>query len=184
MVETTFDIRFSGDEACVILGSNAAGEVGKQAELVSFGHYAARTLSLLAPEHALPLIRALSNLDEASDEQLETLVESAGLEVVGGPWIQVVHADRSFQAGTSIRVLARFLNARAGPRIFFSVKSKGAAASQERPSDETASVQVLLLWLLQRRAADTDYVRRLATTAGLIGRLGADGRVLPAEEVD
>ena len=184
MVETTFDIRFSADEACVILGSNAAGEVGKQAELVSFGHYAARTLSMLAPEHTLPLIRALSGLDEASDEQLETLVGSAGLEVVGGPWIQVVHADRSFPAGTSFRVLARFLNARAGPRIFLSVKSKSAAASRERTPDETTSVQVLLLWLLQRRAADTDYVRCLATTAGLIGRLGADGRVLSGDEVD
>jgi hypothetical protein len=186
MVETTFDIRFSADEACVILDSNAAGEVGMQAELVCFGHYAARTMALLGPEHALPLVHALSSLEEASSEDLEALVESAGLEAVGGPWVRVVHADRSFQADTAFRVLARFLNARAGPRIFLNVKTKGRAASHERARDEAASVQVLLLWLLQRRAADTEYVRRLATTAGLIGRLAADkgGRGLLGDEVD
>src|SRR6266550_1089788 len=184
MVETTFDIRFSAAEGCVILGSNAAGEVSKQAELVCFGHYAARTMALLGQEHALPLAHALSNLEEAASEHLEDLVESPGLEAVGGPWIRVVHADHSFQGGTSFRVLARFLNARAGPRIFFSVKPKGAATSDERTRDQAVSVQVLLLWLLQRRAADTEYVRRLATTAGLIGRLAADGRILPGDEVD
>jgi hypothetical protein len=184
MVETTFDIRFSADEACVILGSNAAGEVGKQGELVCFGHYAARTMALLGPQHTLPLAHALSSLEEASSEHLEDLVESTGLEAVGGAWIRVVHADRSFQGGTSFRVLARFLNARAGPRIFSSVKPKGAATSDERTRDQAVSVQVLLLWLLQRRAADTEYVRRLATTAGLIGRLAADGRILPGDEVD
>src|SRR5256885_5096216 len=99
MVETTFDIRFSADEACVVLGSNAAGEVGKQGELVCFGHYAARTMALLGPERALPLVHALSSLEEASSEQLEAIVESesAGLEVMGGPAVRIVRADRSFQ---------------------------------------------------------------------------------------
>jgi hypothetical protein len=184
MVETSFDIRFAADEACVILDSNAAGEVGMQAELVCFGHYAARTIALLGPGHALPLVHALSSLEGASSDHLEALVESAGLEAVGGPWIRVVHADRSFQADTAFRVLARFLNARAGPRIFFNVKTKGRAAPHERARDEAASVQVLLLWLLQRRAADTEYVRRLATTAGLIARLAGDEGVLAGEEVD
>jgi hypothetical protein len=182
MVETTFDIRFSADEATVILGSNAAGEVGKQAELVCFAHYAARTMTLLDPEHALPLVHALSGLEEAPSEHLEELVESAGLEAVGGPWIRVVHAGRSFPADTVFRVLARFLNARAGPRIFFSVKAKRATASYEGTRDEATSVQVLLLWLLQRRAADTEYVRRLAGAAGLIGRLAADGRIAKGNE--
>jgi hypothetical protein len=184
MVETTFDIRFSADKACVVLDSNAAGEVGKQAELVCFGHYAARTTALLGPERALPLVHALSSLEEASSEHLEALVESTGVESVGGRWIEVVHADRSFQADNAFRVLARLLNARGGPRIFFSVKTKGRAASSERARDEAASVQVLLLWLLQRRAADTAYVRRLATTAGLIGRLAGEGRILLGDEVD
>ena len=184
MVETTFDIRFSADEACVILDSNAAGEVGRQAELVCFGHYAASTMALLGPEQALPLVHALSSLEEASSEHLKALVESGGLEAVGGPWIRVVQADRSFQAGTAFRVVARFLNARAGQRIFFNVKAKRGPASDERARDEAASVQVLLLWLLQRRAADTEYVRRLATTAGLIGRLAADEGVVLGDEVD
>ena len=124
------------------------------------------------------------SLEEASSEHLEALVESAGLEAVGGPWIRVVHADRSFQANTAFRVLARFLNARTGPRIFFSIKSKGAAAPYESTRDEAASVQVLFLSLLQRRAADTEYVRRLATTAALIGQLGADESNLRGDEFD
>jgi hypothetical protein len=141
-------------------------------------------MALLGPEHALPLVHALSSLEEASSEHLEALVESGGLEAVGGPWIRVVHTDRSFQGGTAFRVLARFLNARAGPRIFFNVKTKRGPASDEQARDEAASVQVLLLWLLQRRAADTEYVRRLATTAGLIGRLAADEGIVLGDEVD
>ncbi|MGZ8696299.1 MAG: YbjN domain-containing protein [Gaiellaceae bacterium] len=186
MVETTFDIRFSAGEACVILGSNAAGDVGKQAELVCFGHYAARTLALLGPERALPLLHTLSGLEEASSEHLEALVESesAGLEAIGGPDVRVVHADRSFQGDAAFHVLVRFLNARGGPRIFFSVKPKGAAASHRRPRYEAAAVQLLLLSLLQQRAADTEYVRRLATTASLIGRLAADGGILRGNEFD
>ena len=43
---------------------------------------------------------------------------------------------------------------------------------------------MLFLSLLQRRAADTGYVRRLATTAALIGQLGADGRILRGNEFD
>jgi hypothetical protein len=186
MVETTFDIRFSADEASVILDSNAAGEVGKQAELVCFGHYAARTIALLGPERALPLVHALSSLEEASSEDLEVLVESesTGLEAIGGPEVRLVHGDRSFQSDVAFRVLARFLNARGGPRIFFSVKPKGAAASHGRPGYEAPAVQLLLFALLQRRAADTEYVRRLATTAGLIGRLAAGGTILPGNEFD
>jgi hypothetical protein len=177
MVETTFDIRFSAAEGCVILASNAAGEVGKQAELVCFGHYAARTVALLGPERALPVVHALSSLEEASSEHLEALVESRSvrLEATRGPEVRIVQADRSFRGDAGFRVLARFLNARAGPRIFFSVKPRGAAASHRQRRYETAGVQLLLLSLLQRRAADTEYVRRLATTAGLIGRLAADG---------
>src|SRR4051794_25865356 len=131
MVETTFDIRFSAAEGCVILGSNAAGELGKQAELVCFGHYAARTIALLGPERALPVVQALSSLEEATSEELEVLVkgESLRLQAIGGPEVRIVQADGSFRAYAAVRVLARFLNARRGPRIFFSVKPKGAAAS-------------------------------------------------------
>jgi hypothetical protein len=186
MVETTFDIHFSTREAGVILGSNAAGEVGKQAELVCFGHYAARTIALLDPERALPVVNALSSLEEASSEDLEALVESesVGLDAIGGVEVRIVHVDRSFQGDAAFRVLARFLNARGGPRIFFSVKPKGAAASHRRPVYEAAGVQLLLLSLLQRRAADTEYVRRLATTAGLIGRLAVDGGIVRGNEFD
>jgi len=186
MVETTFDIRFSADEACVILGSNVGGEVGKQAELVCFGHYAAWTIAWLGPERALSVVHTLSSLEEASSEQLEELVESetVHLEAIGGPVVRLVHEDRSFQGDAAFRVLARFLNARGGPRIFFSAKPQGAAVSHRRPRYEAPAVQLLLLSLLQRRAADTEYVRRLATTAGLIGRLAAEERILPGNEFD
>jgi hypothetical protein len=185
MVETTFDIRFSAAEGCVILGSNAAGELGKQAELVCFGHYAARTIALLGPERALPVVQALSSLEEATSEELEVLVkgESLRLQAIGGPEVRIVQADGSFRGYAAVRVLARFLNARRGPRIFFSVKPKGAAASHRQARYEAAGVQLLLVSLLQRRAADTEYVRRLTTTAGLIGRLAADG-FLRGNELD
>lgn len=185
MVETTFDIRFGADTACVIRGSNAAGEVGKQAELLCFAHYAARTIALLGPEHALPLVDALSGLEEASNERIETLVASESVRLeASGPVVRIVHSDRLSQADAGLRVLARFLNARRGPRIFFSVKPKGAAVARGLPGYEGPAMQVLLLALLQRRATDTAYVRRLATTAGLVGRLAADRRIAAGSEFD
>src|SRR4030088_3169615 len=110
MVETTFDIRFSADEAGVILGSNAAGTVGKQAELVCFGHYAARTIALLDADRALALVQSFSGLEDASSEDLEALVGSEGvsLEETRGPTVRLVHADRKFQSDVAFRVLARF----------------------------------------------------------------------------
>jgi hypothetical protein len=43
---------------------------------------------------------------------------------------------------------------------------------------------VLFLSLLQRRPADAEYNRRLATTASLIGQLADDGRILRGNEFD
>jgi hypothetical protein len=183
MVETTFDIRFSADEAGVILGSNAAGTVGKQAELVCFGHYAARTIALLDADRALALVQSFSGLEDASSEDLEALVGSEGvsLEETRGPTVRLVHADRKFQSDVAFRVLARFLNGRGGPRIFFTVRP-AVAASHRGLRYEAPAVRLLLLALLQRRAADSEYVRGLATTAGLIGRLAADGKIVPGNE--
>jgi hypothetical protein len=184
MVETTFDIRFSADEASVILDSNAAGELGKQAELVCFGHYAARTIALLGTEAALPLVHALSSLETASSEDLEILVETEGLDAIGGQELRLVSSDRSFEGVAAIHVLTRLLNGRRGPRIFFGTKPRGAASSRQRPGYDAPAVQVLLLSLLQRRAADTEYVRRLAITAGSVGQLAAGGRILPGSEFE
>ena len=49
---------------------------------------------------------------------------------------------------------------------------------------KAASVQLLLLSLVEQRAGDAEYVRRLAAAARLIGRLASAGRVRRGSEFD
>ncbi len=167
MVETTLDIRFSADdeEARVVVGSNATGETEQQAELLSFGRYAGRVILLLGPERAAPLVEWLARLENGPPDDLGVGKRAD---------------DRSVGAGASVRVRARFLNARSGPRMFFSVKSRRGG------SDHAASsVRLLLSELLARGGPDDASSREpLAATAGLIGRAAADGRLTPATEFD
>jgi len=154
MVETTLDIGFAaGDENCVIT-SNVAGETEQQAELVAFAHYAARMISSLGPARAGAIVTALR---AAGDEGTEP---TAG----GG-------SEQGF------RVLARFVDGAAGPRIYFRAKAK-------RSLDRGASVRVLLAALLERRANDAGYRRRLELTAELLARLGATGQIREDNEFD
>jgi len=186
MVETTLDIRFSaGDEACVIVASNATGETEEQAELVCFGQYAARIIGLLERERAVPLIHSLTILEEASTEHLVSFVESdgPGPDDLGDARIRVAEPDPSFQGEQALTVLARFLDARRAPRIFFSVKPRGLPPLA-RTYHAPASVRVVLYSLLKRRADDAEYLHRLARTAGLIGRLGATGQITSGSEFD
>ena len=164
MLEATFDIRFSADEACVILGSNGSDDVDKQAELVCFVHYAAKTIVELGPEAELQLVHALKHGSDGAGD-------------VGVPNLRLVHGDRFFEGDKAFHVVARFVDARGGPRISF-----GANVEGERY--KAASVQLLLLSLVEQRAGDAEYVRRLAAAARLIGRLASAGRVRRGSEFD
>jgi hypothetical protein len=187
MVETTLEIRFSADDtACVIVDSDAADEVAQQAELVSFGHYAARIMVLLGRERALPLVDTLRLLNE---EAAEGLVDASGsdpppLADIGGGPIRVARPDSPLRPDKAIQVVARFLDTRREPRMFFSLKAHAVRLEREGTRQALASVPVLLSSLLDRRAADTAYVRRLADTARLIGWLGANDEIVPGSEFD
>jgi hypothetical protein len=99
MVETTLDIRISADdEASVIVETTAAGDTARQAELLSFAHYVARALNVLPRERAFEVAQALG-----SREGLEPLAPGK----------------------SSVRVLARYLNAPRGPRSFLRIKAQG-----------------------------------------------------------
>lgn len=171
MVETTLEIRFSADdEAYAGVESNVSGETEQQAELVCFGHFAARVSSLLGPERAFALVDSLTSLEEATTEYLVALGER----------------DRpGFSSDRVLRVQARFLNTRGGPRMFFRLKRRGLLPlARGDASHGSASVHALLYSLLGRRATDARYMRRLAKTSGLIGRLASSGRIRPDNEFD
>ena len=177
MVETTLDIRFAADDtAYVVVDSEATDDVAQQAELVSFGHYAARTVALLGRERALPLVEALRSLDDTSTESL--------IDVVRGNVQALADIAAAGPSDKAVRVVAQFFDARRGPRMFFSVKAHGLRLEGEDMENALASVQVLLHSLLDRRAADIDYARRLADTARLMGRLAANGEIGPGSEFD
>lgn len=154
MVETTLDIGLAaGDENCVIT-SNVTGETAQQAELVAFAHYAARMISSLGPARAGAIVAAL----RAAGEE--------GAEPAGASG-----AEQGF------RVLARFVDGAAGPRIYFRAKAK-------RSLDRGGSVRALLAALVHRHGSDDGYRRRLERTAELIARLGATGQIREDNEFD
>jgi hypothetical protein len=168
MVETTFEICFSADEAAwAIVESTVAGDTAQQAELVGFAHYVASVVSLLGHDRARPIVQTLSGLEEATMEHLVDLAERGGRSP----------ADAGDREGEAVRASARFLNTRGGPRMVFRIKPRGDVQLVE-------SVEVLLGSLLSSRATDTRYLRRLADTAGLIARLARNGQVRPGNGFD
>jgi hypothetical protein len=177
MVETTLDIGFyAGDEARVIVDSNAPDHVQEPAELVTFGHYTARIINRVGPDSARPLIRTLTTLEDASVDDLVNLVGTEGPSFDGGR-IRVAGPERPGRPDETFLVLARFLDPRRGPRMSFTLKARGDRHA-------VASVHVLLHALLKRRAGDRGYLRRLAATAGGIGRFAAGGRMRADNEFD
>jgi len=177
MVETTLDIGFyADDEARVIVDSNAPDHVQEPAELVTFGHYSARVINRLGRDAARPLIRSLTSMENASVEELVSLVELDG-PPVDGRRIRVAGPELTARAGANFLVLARFLDPRRGPRMSFTLKTSG-------DEHASASVHVLLHALLKRRAGDRGYLQRLAGTAASIGRFAGDGRMSTENEFD
>jgi hypothetical protein len=180
MVETTLDIGFyADDEARVIVDSNAPDHVQDPAELVTFGHYCARAVNRLGQSNARSLIHSLQKLEEASLDELVRLAEGEGPSV-DGKRIRVAGPELASRADEGFIVLARFLDPRRGPRMSFTLKTRGPRAERYG----SPSVPVLLYALLKRRAGDRDYLQHLARTAGSVGRFAASGRVTPDNEFD
>jgi hypothetical protein len=171
VIETTLDIRFSDDdEARAAVESNVSGELEQQAELISFAYYAARIVVLLGSERAFPLADSLRSLEGATTEYLAGLAERD----------QPVNGE-----GKALRVLTRFLSTRGGPRIFFRLKRQGLPPRVAGDAYHgLGSVHAVLYALLNRRATDVRYMRRLATVAGSIGRLASSGQIRRDNEFD
>jgi len=107
MVETTLDIRFFADEEDCDIESTVEGETEQQAELVAFGHFVARMVSLLGPARAGAVV--------------DVLLGRPGTAVPVPPG-----ADAS-----SCRALVRFIDGPRGPRIYFRLKTKGTLYGDE-----------------------------------------------------
>jgi hypothetical protein len=168
--ETTLDIRFSHDEAHASVESNVAGELEQQAELISFAHYAARLVLSVGPGRAFSIAESLTRLEDATTEQLADLA--------GRDW--PVRSESS-----APHVATRFLSSRGGPRMFFRLKQPGLPhLGGGDAQQDLGTVHALLSALLSRWASDVTYVRRLAITAGSIGRLAASGQIRPDNEFD
>jgi hypothetical protein len=155
MVETTVDIDVAAGRPTWAIESNAAGDVEQQAELVVFGHYAARVIVLLGPARAGRVVHLLT-AKGGDDESLR--------------WPPGVPASKS-------RAVARFVDAAGGPRIYFRFKSS-------RPQDAGPSVRVLRDALAECRPSDAAFRRRLELTSELVGRLGATGQIRADNEFD
>jgi hypothetical protein len=154
MVETTIDIRLlpTGQE-CVI-ASDAAGEVREQAELVAFGHTAARLVSLLAPAQSGEVVNALLAAEGKRNSAPAAAIDEA-------------HA----------RARVRFLDGASSPRMDFRLKLRGELAAG-------ASVSLLFETLAQRYRDVELFHPRLTRVAELVGRLGATGQITRQNEFD
>jgi hypothetical protein len=155
MVETTVDIDLAADRATCAIESNATGDLQQQAELVVFGHYAARVIALLGPARAGHVVHLLTA--EGRDDESPR-------------WSSGASPFKS-------RAVARFVNAAGGPRIYFRFKSS-------RPHDAGPSVRALRDELEKRRSDHAAFSRRLELTSHLIGRLGATGQIRADNEFD
>jgi hypothetical protein len=101
MIETRLNIAFSEDgNVTADLEVNAGDEIKLQAELVSFAHYAASVIVCLGRERAQPLLQTLIAGFDGSELPVKKL-SPEGLHLV-----------------------ARFLDARRGPRLFFALKPR------------------------------------------------------------
>ena len=160
MVETTFDIHFSADgEADAHVACNVSGEAERQALLVSFAHYCARTLLSSRPQQASAIIDYLASMESANE-----LAHAPG------------HDQRNPHAGQTARVTARFLNGRSGPRVFFKVRKSDLHG--------LASVRAVAKALASEGAADPGYVQSLVKTSAFMGWLCAQGELRSGSELD
>jgi hypothetical protein len=160
MVETTFDIHFSADgNADAHVASNVSGDAERQALLVSFAHYCARTLLSSEPGQASAIVDYLASMESASE-----VAQAPGLD------------GRDAGAGKTARVTARFLNGRSGPRLFFRMSKTDLHGLD--------SVRAVASALADEGAADRRYVQSLVNTAAFVGWLCAQGELRSGSELD
>jgi hypothetical protein len=156
MVETTIEIRLADDVAETTVESNATGETEQQAELVCFAHLASTVMAELGDDGSA----LASSLVQADDASTRTgSLRAAELEVV-----------------------ARFLDTRSGPRMFFRLRRHGSHAQDG--SAVSGSVGAVFGALLRGREAERRYTAALVETARLLGRVGTTGGVVRGSEFD
>jgi hypothetical protein len=156
MVETTIEIRLADDVAETAVESNATGETEQQAELVCFAHLASTVMAELGDDGSA----LASSLVQADDASTRTgSLRAAELEVV-----------------------ARFLDTRSGPRMFFRLRRHGSHAQDG--SAVSGSVGAVFGALLRGREAERRYTAALVETARLLGRVGMTGGVVRGSEFD
>jgi hypothetical protein len=179
MVETKVEIRFLGpDETRAAIESTAESAAEEQAELVLFCHYTVHVLRKLARgESASAFVQALVELEDASDA--DVVRRAAG----GGAAADRARALEGTRRTVRVLVVQRLLSARRGPRILLSVRARRfRLGRRDLHHALERSVLAILASLLERRAGDTAYTRRLTRAGGLIGRLAqADPAVLANE---
>lgn len=186
MVEAGVEIRFTPSaEATFAISTNVDGQPEQQAELVTFALYAIRVILLLEEEVQAPLVHSLRLLENASTEHLQYLAR--GDQSTGGGLrsrFSIASPDRP-PAARRFRATLRFVSGRSAPRFRFATKP-GSVPPGDRGAayDAAASVLLFLSSLLELRADDPVYLRRLATTAGLVGRLAEIGWVEAGTEFD
>jgi hypothetical protein len=156
MVETTIEIRSADDVAETNVGSNATGETEQQAELVSFAHLAATVMAELGDEGSA----LASSLLQADDAPAQT----GGLRAA------------------ELEVVARFLDTRSGPRMFFRLRRHGSRAQDG--SAVSGSVCAVFGALLRERETELRYTAALVETARLLGHVGTTGGVVRGSEFD
>jgi hypothetical protein len=163
MIQTTLEITFSDDDfAGVAVETNADGELKLQAELVGFTHLAATVIPLLGREHAGALVRSLADGGSAGDE----------LRLEGS-------------SGGMVRIVARFLDARRGPRIFFELKPRDLRRVGKDPDVLAArAVLEVLRALVGKRKAGEETGARVRATAALIARATESGHMRHAAAFD
>jgi hypothetical protein len=118
MIETKLEIHLSADGGQCSITSDADGEVETQAQLVAYGHYVARVISLLGPARAVALVRSPAKQGQLAEWSV-----------------------------AEYRALVRFVDGASGPRVYFRFKASdpdeadrslavAVAALGDRASDE------------------------------------------------
>src|SRR5580765_93372 len=156
MIQTTLEITFSdGNFADVAVETSADGELKLQAELVGFAHLAATVISSLGRERAQALVRSLANGGSADDE------------------LRLEESSRGM-----LRVAARFLDVRRGPRLFFELKPRDLRRVGKDPDLLAArSVLEVLRALAGKGSEDAETGARVRATAALVARAAESGYV-------
>jgi hypothetical protein len=113
---------------------------------------------------------------EISDDRVLVESSSAEAELVAFAYYaaKTITASDDPRNARTVRIIARFLNARRGPRVFLQVK----------PRNGRVSLPIIARELVRGRWDDDVYAKRVDLTDRLIKQLAAAGRIVVGNELD